>query len=75
VGAMGAAESVTNGVHGIVVPPRENAFREAVAQLLSNTSLRASMSQKAHELSPSLSQCHSVDALLELYRSVIKAHL
>ena len=73
VGAMGAAEAVTNGVNGIVAPPHENAFREAVSQLLSDSQLRASMSQKARELSSSLSQSHSVDALLELYRSVINA--
>ena len=73
VGAMGAAEAVTNGVDGIVVPPREDAFRDAVAQLLSNEDLRQTMSRKARELSPSLSQSRSVDALLELYRSVINA--
>jgi len=73
VGAMGAAEAVTNGVNGIVVPPRENAFRNAVAQLLFDPQLRASMSRKARELSPSLSQSRSVDALLELYRATIDA--
>jgi len=73
VGAMGAAEAVTNGVDGIVVPPREDALRDAVAQLLSDEDLRQTMSRKARELSPSLSQSRSVDALLELYRSVINA--
>ncbi len=74
VGAMGAAEAITNGVNGIVVSPQEAAFRDAVCNLLSNPQLRASMGQKARELSPSLSQHHSADALLELYRATIEAH-
>ncbi len=73
VGAMGAAESVENGVNGLVVPPREIAFREAVSSLLSDPKRRAEMSRKARELSSSSSQNLSVDSLLMLYFSVVES--
>jgi len=72
VGAMGAAEAITDSREGFVVPPREDAFRHAVKRLIENATLRDQMAHAARLKAPQLSQQHSVDALLKLYEKMIK---
>lgn len=73
VGAMGAAEAVTDKCDGFIVPPREQPFREAVELLMSDPALRQRMAHAARHNSPRFSQQHSVDALLNLYAQVAAA--
>lgn len=70
VNAMGAAESVKHGSEGFIVPPRAEAFRDAVAQLVRDDELRARMTQNAQAKSDSLSLQRRVGTLLEIYRTV-----
>ncbi|HEX8236311.1 MAG TPA: glycosyltransferase [Abditibacteriaceae bacterium] len=72
VGAMGAAEAVTDGVDGIIVPPSEEQFRHAVESLVKDAGLRRSMSQAARCKAPLLSREHCVDELLQLYCSLMR---
>jgi len=74
VGAMGAAEAVVHGHNGLVVPPHQERFGEAVASLIADPALRASMQQNARLAAPSLSLQHRVDTLLELYDKVSSTH-
>ena len=73
VGAMGAAESVAHGEDGLVVPPREEPFRQAVTQLIEDSQLRQTMSRNARLRSPQLSQSFSADSLLKLYSQLLKS--
>lgn len=70
VGAMGAAEAVSDKCDGFIVPPREQHFRHAVEQLVNEPALRRRMAQAACRKAPQLSQRRSVDALLHLYSQV-----
>lgn len=70
VGAMGAAQAITNGVNGIIVPPRETPFREAVARLIVDEPLHLSMSAAARQSSWELSREHRVSQLLEIYEQM-----
>ncbi|HVF11010.1 MAG TPA: glycosyltransferase family 4 protein [Abditibacteriaceae bacterium] len=70
VGAMGAAEAVTDGMDGFVVPPDAARFRQAVWRLIEDAGLRAAMAANARIKAPSLSLEHSVDKLLELYSTL-----
>jgi glycosyltransferase involved in cell wall biosynthesis len=74
VGAMGAAESITDNVEGFVVPPHDDRFAEAVAQLLENDELRAQMARAAREKSHVLSLETRVGQLLETYRHLLATH-
>jgi len=71
VGAMGAAEAVTDGVEAFVVPPREEEFRSAVSRLIRDPKLRQTMSENARRKAPGLSCKATTDALLELYAQLI----
>ena len=52
------------------VPPRAEAFFEAVARLVRDDELRARMTQNAQAKSDSLSLQQRVGTLLEIYRKV-----
>ena len=67
---MGAAQAITNGVEGLVVPPRETPFREAVARLIADEALRHSMSAAARQSSWELSREHRVSQLLDIYEEL-----
>lgn len=67
VGAMGAAEAVTNGADGFIVPPRETDFTRAVDTLLHDEKLRLSMAACARKNAPALSRTRAVDHLVALY--------
>jgi glycosyltransferase involved in cell wall biosynthesis len=67
VGAMGAAEAITDGREGFVVPPRERAFRGAVARLAADPALRAEMSARARQGASALSLQASAAKLESLY--------
>jgi glycosyltransferase involved in cell wall biosynthesis len=71
VGAMGAAEAVTDGVDGFIVPPNEEQFRDAVQRLITSPELRQRMSKAAQRKAPQLSREHCVDELLQLYCNLI----
>lgn len=71
VGAMGAAEAVTNGENGFIVPPDEAIFRARVQNLLENRDLRCQMSKMARQAAPQLSLSHNVDELEKIYQSVL----
>jgi glycosyltransferase involved in cell wall biosynthesis len=73
VGAMGAAEAVTDGVDGFIVPPNEEQFRKAAERLVASPNLRGSMAHAARVKAPLLSREHCVDELLQLYCSLIPA--
>jgi glycosyltransferase involved in cell wall biosynthesis len=73
VGVMGAAEALTDGVDGIVVPPREVDFQNAVARLLDDPALREQMARNARGDTHRLSRAHIVSQLLELYGSLIES--
>ncbi|MBV9470410.1 MAG: glycosyltransferase [Abitibacteriaceae bacterium] len=70
VGAMGAAQAITNGQEGFIVPPRETPFREAVARLIEDEALRTCMTAKARHSSLGLSRQHRVSQLLEIYQQL-----
>lgn len=72
VGVMGAAEALRDGQDGYVVPPREDAFREAVQKLLDDEPLRKSMSRSAIENAPRLSRECAAEKLLALYEELRK---
>lgn len=72
VGAMGAAESVTDKVEGFVVPPRDDRFAEAVKRLVEDNSLRASMAVAAQKKVHSLSLETRVQELLNVYESLLQ---
>lgn len=74
VGAMGAAEAVAHGHNGLVVPPHQERFGEAVSQLVNDPQLRLCMAQNARADAPTLSLQHRVDTLLDLYDSVRSTH-
>jgi glycosyltransferase involved in cell wall biosynthesis len=71
VGAMGAAEAVTDGVDGFIVPPNEEQFRDAVQRLITSPELRQRMSKAAQRKAPQLSREHCVDELLQLYCNLV----
>jgi glycosyltransferase involved in cell wall biosynthesis len=70
IGARGAAEAITPGQEGLVVPPNEERFREAVTTLVKDHDLRICMAARARAKAPSLSLERRVDALLNLYREI-----
>jgi glycosyltransferase involved in cell wall biosynthesis len=70
VGAMGAAEAVTEGEDGFIVPPGAEPFRRAVERLVHDPALRGAMAQAAKLKAPQLSREHCVDELLQLYCSL-----
>jgi glycosyltransferase involved in cell wall biosynthesis len=70
VGVMGAAEAVTDGEDGYVVPPREDDFRRAVQQLAENGTLRHQMSEYAQKHASRLSRESVAERLLDLYGHV-----
>jgi 1,2-diacylglycerol 3-alpha-glucosyltransferase len=74
VGAMGAAEAITDGCEGLVVPPREDQFRAAVARLIKDPQLRCKMANAARRKAPQLSHEKRVDALIDLYTSLLQKH-
>lgn len=74
VGAMGAAEAVTDEYNGLIVPPHQERFGEAVGQLVNDTELRERMANNARLVAPTLSLQHRVDTLLDLYESVRATH-
>ncbi|MDF2439939.1 MAG: 1,2-diacylglycerol 3-alpha-glucosyltransferase, partial [Abditibacteriota bacterium] len=67
VGVMGAAEALRDGQDGYVVPPREDAFRNAVQKLLDDEPLRHRMAQSAIKNATRLSCESAVERLLCLY--------
>lgn len=71
VGAMGAAESVQDGLTGLIVPPRQGDFRDAVSGLIEDPERCATMSRHALESASRLTIQHSVDRLLEIYEGVL----
>jgi glycosyltransferase involved in cell wall biosynthesis len=71
VGAMGAAEAVTDGVEGFVVPPRERAFRAALSRLIADKELRLHMAANARRKAPSLSLEASADKIESLYEGLM----
>jgi len=71
VGTLGAAEAVTLDVNGFVVPPREDAFRDAVLRLLQNADLRDNMAAQARALAPALALEQNVDKLVEIYQGLV----
>jgi glycosyltransferase involved in cell wall biosynthesis len=73
VGAMGAAEAVSEGEDGFIVPPGEEPFRCAVERLVHDSALRLSMAEAARRKAPQLSREHCVDELLQLYCSLLLA--
>lgn len=72
VGVMGAAEALTDGCNGFVVPPREADFTQATARLIGDRELRARMAQQARSDVARLSRAHIVSQLLELYARLIE---
>lgn len=72
VGVMGAAEALTDGCDGFVVPPRESDFLEATTRLVQDKELRARMAHKARSDVARLSRDHIVSQLLELYAKLIE---
>lgn len=73
VGAMGAAHAITNGVEGCVVPPRDAAFRDAVARLIEAQDMRASMAANARRSALDWSRERRVSQLLAIYESLLAA--
>jgi glycosyltransferase involved in cell wall biosynthesis len=71
VGAMGAAESVSDGVEGLVVPPHDVRFCEAVQRLLSDEELRAQMATAARRKAHALSLETRVSELAQSYRLLL----
>lgn len=70
VGAMGAAEAVSDEIEGFVVPPHDDRFYEAVARLLQNDDLRARMSEAATRKASTLSLETRVNELLGAYEKL-----
>jgi glycosyltransferase involved in cell wall biosynthesis len=70
VGVMGAAEAVTEGEDGYIVPPLEENFRQAVQKLAEDGNLRHRMSKYAREHSDKVSRQCVVERLLELYEQL-----
>jgi glycosyltransferase involved in cell wall biosynthesis len=71
VGVMGAAEALTDGCDGFVVPPREAEFQKRVEQLVEDKELRQTMADKARADVHRLSREFIVSQLLELYAELI----
>jgi glycosyltransferase involved in cell wall biosynthesis len=71
VGALGAAEAITSNENGFIVPPHEEAFRFAVQKLIEDRDLRLRMSLAARHAAPHLALSKNVDALEEIYKSVL----
>lgn len=71
VGALGAAEALQPEINGLVVPPDETAFREAVARLIECEALRRQMAAAARLHAPQLTLDKSVDDLLTIYHGVL----
>ena len=73
VGVMGAAEALTDGCDGFIVPPDENRFQEAVTKLVDDRALRAKMATRARQDIGDLSREHIVTKLVDLYEHLIAA--
>jgi glycosyltransferase involved in cell wall biosynthesis len=71
VGAMGAAEAITDGVTGWSCRLAKMSSARLSSDCYQDESLRHSMSRQALLKAPALSQKHSVEQLLALYRSLI----
>lgn len=67
VGAMGAAQALTDERDGFVVRPRLDEFRAATARLVADPELRAAMGAQARISAQRVSLERSVDDLLLLY--------
>lgn len=72
VNAMGAAEAIEPEGDGFLVPAQESRFRQAVARLIDEPSLRAQMSRRARQRAPLFAREKRVDELLALYEAVIE---
>ena len=70
IGAMGAAEALSDGVEGFVVPPRQHRFAAAVQQLMNDDKLRAQMGQAAAARSEEYSLKNSAARIYKVYESV-----
>jgi glycosyltransferase involved in cell wall biosynthesis len=73
VGAMGAAESVSDEIEGFVVPPHDDRFCEAVTRLLEDETLRARMAEAARSKARALSLETRVGELVQTYRALLCA--
>jgi len=67
VGVMGAAEALTDGCDGFVVPPQETAFRQAIEKIIADPELHQSMSNYARAHIGRLSRESIAERMLELY--------
>jgi glycosyltransferase involved in cell wall biosynthesis len=73
VGEMGALEAVEDGVDGLLLEEDEEAFAQAVVELLHNEERLKRMSRAAVERAYQMSAQRSVEKLLEIYKEMIGA--
>ena len=72
VGALGAAEGVSNGVTGLVTGPKLSEFRFAVARLLQDFELRAAMTLAATDSARNFSIVSHGQRLEAVYRQIVE---
>ena len=72
VNSMGAPEAVEHEQTGLIVPPDEKRFREAVTHLIENPELRRQMAARARAGAGQFSRARRVDELLALYEEMIE---
>src|SRR5690606_7844150 len=72
IGAMGAAEALTDGEEGFIVPPRQHRLAAAVRQLMQDDALRKRMGKAAAARSEDYSLKNSASRIFNVYESVLR---